>query len=155
MNASGNLPKEFDQLVDKSLLFKVESRNDQSFKLKQSFRVKKVCVDDDIIQKFNDSLMKSVGVYVGNGEFNREKQRVVNESTIDIVEDLLVRFTKETIECGSQSHELIKDNATNDDANCSLKIESAKKTASLDSIKEDNVPLKLLKRNIKKEKEVI
>jgi len=60
MNASGNLPKEFDQLVDKSLLFKVESRNDQSFKLKQSFRVKKVCVDDDIIQKFNDSLMKSV-----------------------------------------------------------------------------------------------
>jgi len=28
MNASGNLPKEFDELVDKSLLFKVESRND-------------------------------------------------------------------------------------------------------------------------------
>ncbi|QCD96690.1 hypothetical protein DEO72_LG6g1398 [Vigna unguiculata] len=53
INASGNLPKKFDQLVDKSLLFKVESRNDQTFKLEQSFRMKK---------------------------------RVVNESTVDIVE---------------------------------------------------------------------
>ena len=51
--------KEFAQLVDKSMLFKVESRNDKSFKLEQSFRVKKVCVDDDIIQKLNDSSMKS------------------------------------------------------------------------------------------------
>jgi len=36
MNASGNFPKEFDELVDKSLLFKVESRNNQTFKLEQS-----------------------------------------------------------------------------------------------------------------------
>jgi len=116
MNASGNLPKEFDQLVDKSLLFKVESRNDHTFKLEQSFRVKKVCVDDDIIQKFNDSSMKSVvisnfkykfyiqdftyilvlnhfifytflkDVYAGNDEFSRQKQHVVNESTVDIAE---------------------------------------------------------------------
>jgi len=63
MNASGNLPKEFDELVDKSLLFKVESRNDHNFKLAQSFRVKKICVNDDIIQKFNDSSMKSVVRY--------------------------------------------------------------------------------------------
>ncbi|QCD82324.1 hypothetical protein DEO72_LG2g2659 [Vigna unguiculata] len=40
-------------------------------------------------------------VYAGNGEFSREKQHVVNESTVDIAEDLLVRFTKETIECAS------------------------------------------------------
>ncbi|QCD86651.1 Replication factor A [Vigna unguiculata] len=73
MNASGNLPKEFDELVDKSLLFKVESRNDHNFKLAQSFRVKKICVNDDIIQKFNDSSMKSVDVYAGNGEFSRGK----------------------------------------------------------------------------------
>jgi len=63
MNGSGNFPKEFDELVDKSLLFKVESRNDQTFKLEQSFTVKKVCLDDDIIQKFNDSSMKSVVIY--------------------------------------------------------------------------------------------
>ncbi|QCD87483.1 hypothetical protein DEO72_LG3g2019 [Vigna unguiculata] len=154
INASGNLPKEFDELVDKSLLFKVESRNDQNFKLEQSFRVKKVCVDDDIIQQFNDSSMKSVDVYAENGEFSREKMRVVNESTVHIAEDLLVRFTKETIESASQSPHLIEDNPTNDDANSSLKRESGKKTASLDSIEEDNVPLKLLKRNIKKEKPV-
>jgi len=54
------LPKEFAELVDKSLLFKVESRNDQTFKLKRSFRVKKVCFDDGIIDKFNDCGMKSV-----------------------------------------------------------------------------------------------
>ncbi|XP_027905828.1 uncharacterized protein LOC114165385 [Vigna unguiculata] len=154
MNASGNLPKEFDELVDKSLLFKVESRNDQNFKLEQSFKVKKICVDDDIIQKFNDSSMKSVDIYAGNGEFSRGKMRVVNESIVDIAEDLLVRFTKETIESGSQSPELIEDNPTNDDANSSHKRESRKKAASLESIEEDNVPLKLLKRNIKKEKAV-
>jgi len=45
--------------VDKSLLFKVESRNDQSFKVEQSFRVKKVCVESSMIQ-FNDSSMKSL-----------------------------------------------------------------------------------------------
>ena len=60
MNSSGNLPKQFDELVDRSLLFKVESRNDQNFKLEQSLRVKKICVDDDIIEKFNDSSLKSV-----------------------------------------------------------------------------------------------
>ncbi|QCD95798.1 Replication factor A [Vigna unguiculata] len=129
MNSSGNLPKQFDELVDRSLLFKVESRNDKNFKLEQSFRVKKICVDDDIIEKFNDSSLKSV--------------------------DLLVRFTKETIECGSQSPELIQDNPTNDDVNSSHKRESRKKTASLESIEDDNVPLKLLKRNIKKKKSVI
>ncbi|XP_027906001.1 replication factor A protein 1-like, partial [Vigna unguiculata] len=60
MNGCGNFPKEFEELVNKSLLFKVESRNDQTFKLEQSFRVKKICLDDDIIEKFNDSSLKSV-----------------------------------------------------------------------------------------------
>jgi len=39
-------------LVDKSMIFKVESRNDQTFKLEPSFKVKKVCVVDDMIQNF-------------------------------------------------------------------------------------------------------
>ena len=46
--------------MDKSLLFKVKSRNDQTFKIEQSFRVKKVCFDDGIIDEFNDSSMKSL-----------------------------------------------------------------------------------------------
>jgi len=54
------LLKEFAELVDKSLLFKVKSRNDQTFKIEQSFRVKKVCFDDGIIDEFNDSSMKSL-----------------------------------------------------------------------------------------------
>jgi len=34
------------------MIFKVESRNDQTFKLEPSFKVKKVCVVDDMIQNF-------------------------------------------------------------------------------------------------------
>jgi len=40
----------------------------------------------------------------------------------------------------------------NDDVNNSLKRKCENKTVSLESIEEDNLPLKLLKRNIKKEK---
>jgi len=43
----------------------------------------------------------------------------------------------------------------NDDANSSLKRKYENKTVSLESIEEDNFPLKLLKRNIKKEKLLI
>jgi len=39
----------------------------------------------------------------------------------------------------------------NDDANSSLKRKSKNKTVSLDFIEKDNLPFKLLKRNIKKE----
>jgi len=43
----------------------------------------------------------------------------------------------------------------NDDANSSLKRKSENNTVFLESIEEDNVPLKILKRNIKKEKLLI
>ncbi|KAK8466561.1 hypothetical protein PHAVU_008G122133 [Phaseolus vulgaris] len=47
-----NLSKEFSDLLDKSFLFKVDSRNDQGIRLEQSFRVKKVCFENQIIQTF-------------------------------------------------------------------------------------------------------
>jgi len=43
----------------------------------------------------------------------------------------------------------------NDDANSSLKRKSENKTVLLESIEEDNVPLKILNRDIKKEKLLI
>jgi len=52
---SGHILKEFTLLMDKTLLFKVEGKNDQSFIFDQSFKIKKKnCIDDNIIQKFND-----------------------------------------------------------------------------------------------------
>ncbi|QCD93968.1 Replication factor A [Vigna unguiculata] len=125
-NMLEGLDKEFAELVDKSLLFKVESRNDKTFKLEQSFKVKKVCFDDGIIDKFNDSGMKSM--------------------------DLLKKFTNESTDSSPLRFEVPTDNPSTEDSNKTPKIESAKKVLSLDSIEEDNIPLKVLKQNIKKEK---
>jgi len=63
----------------------------------------------------------------------------------------LKKFTNESTDYGPPEFEVPIDNPTNEDSNKTLKRESAKKVVSLDSI-EDNIPLKVLKRNIKKEK---
>ncbi|QCD83620.1 Nucleic acid-binding [Vigna unguiculata] len=49
-----NLPKEFEVLIDKTYLFKLECKNDYTSKFNQSFRVKKVCMDEKIIESFTD-----------------------------------------------------------------------------------------------------
>jgi len=46
--------------LDKSFLFKVDSRNDQGIRLEQSFRVKKVCFENQIIQTFIEGRSKSI-----------------------------------------------------------------------------------------------
>jgi len=53
------LPKEFEVLIDKTYLFKVECKNDYS-KFEQSFRVKKVCMDEKVIESFSDVEIKSL-----------------------------------------------------------------------------------------------
>jgi len=54
------LPKEFEVLIDKTHLFKVECKNDYNSKFEQSFRVKKVCTDEKIIESFSDVEVKSL-----------------------------------------------------------------------------------------------
>jgi len=54
------LPKEFEVLIDKTYLFKVECKNDYNSKFEQSFRVKKVCMDEKIIESFSDVEVKSL-----------------------------------------------------------------------------------------------
>ncbi|QCD90137.1 hypothetical protein DEO72_LG4g1091 [Vigna unguiculata] len=92
----GNLPKEFEVLIDKTYLFKVECKNDYNSKFEQSFIVKKVCMDEKIIENFSDVEVKSLDVYSGNEEENKLKQ-ITNEMSFDtIAEDLLIKFTKES-----------------------------------------------------------
>jgi len=52
------LPKEFEVLFNKTVLFKVQSRNEDNFRFEQSLRVKKVCTDEFIIQKCFEGVMK-------------------------------------------------------------------------------------------------
>jgi len=54
------LPKEFEVLIDKTHLFKVECKNDYNSKFEQSFRVKKVCMDEKVIESFTDVEVKSL-----------------------------------------------------------------------------------------------
>ncbi|XP_027905731.1 uncharacterized protein LOC114165274 [Vigna unguiculata] len=94
--AAGNLPKEFEVLIDKTYLFKVECKNDYNSKFEQSFRVKKVCMDEKIIESFTDVELKSLDVYSANEEESKLKQ-ITNEIAPDtIAEDLLLKFTEES-----------------------------------------------------------
>ncbi|QCD89601.1 Nucleic acid-binding [Vigna unguiculata] len=94
--AAGNLPKEFEVLIDKTYLFKVECKNDYNSKFEQSFRVKKVCMDEKIIESFSDVEVKSLDVYSANEEESKLKQTTNEMASDTIAEDLLIKFTKES-----------------------------------------------------------
>ncbi|XP_068466545.1 uncharacterized protein [Phaseolus vulgaris] len=60
---SGVLPKDFDLLIDKVVLFKVGCVKDQSLRFDQSFCVKKVCIDDSTIQRFCEGRVENVELH--------------------------------------------------------------------------------------------
>ncbi|QCD93965.1 Replication factor A [Vigna unguiculata] len=80
----GNLPKEFEVLIGKTYLFKVECKNDYNSKFEQSFKVKKVCMDEKIIESFSDVEVKSLDVYSRNEEESKLKQ-ITNEMASDTI----------------------------------------------------------------------
>ncbi|KAJ1397196.1 hypothetical protein SESBI_32010, partial [Sesbania bispinosa] len=52
---SHDYPDELDGLVGRELLFKVEIKEDRAFKFDDSFMVRRVCDDEDIISQFKDA----------------------------------------------------------------------------------------------------
>ncbi|KAJ1391441.1 hypothetical protein SESBI_36682 [Sesbania bispinosa] len=52
---AGELPPDFRGLIGKDLLFKVEKTSEYAFNYDDSFKVKKVCDDKEIIQQFKKS----------------------------------------------------------------------------------------------------
>ncbi|QCD92785.1 replication factor A1 [Vigna unguiculata] len=104
--ASGNLPKEFEVLIDKTYLFKFECKNDYNSKFDQSFRVKKICMDEKVIESFSDFEVKSLDLYFANEEESKLKQ-ITNEISSDpIAEDLLIKFTEESNDVDTLTNDL-------------------------------------------------
>ena len=65
------------------------------------------------------------------------------------------KFSNESTDCDPPPVELPQENPSTDESNNPLKRESTQKVLSLESIEEDNIPLKVLKRNIKTEKVIL
>ncbi|QCD82888.1 hypothetical protein DEO72_LG2g3230 [Vigna unguiculata] len=57
---AGKLLKEFEVLIEKTYLFKVKCQNDYTNRFDQSFRVKKVCMDEKIVESFINVELESV-----------------------------------------------------------------------------------------------
>ncbi|QCE10338.1 Nucleic acid-binding [Vigna unguiculata] len=103
---AGDLPKEFEVLIDKTYLFKVECKNDYNSKFKQSFRVKKVCMDEKVIESFSDVEIKSLDLYSTNEEESKVNERTNQISSDSIAEDLLIKFTEESNDAETLSDHL-------------------------------------------------
>ncbi|XP_068503932.1 replication protein A 70 kDa DNA-binding subunit B-like [Phaseolus vulgaris] len=145
---NGNLPKEFADILEKKVLFKVDLKTDTGFRFEQTFRVKKICMDEDIIERFirgnNSSLFFEKELYDQDGKKGKGKLALTDASCENITEDLLNKFGSECNECQSQTVDLSNDNATV----TPLKRQSP----TLIEVAEENLPLKTFKRNIKIEK---
>ncbi|XP_068480801.1 replication factor A protein 1-like [Phaseolus vulgaris] len=141
---NGNLPKEFADILEKKVLFKVDSKTDTGFRFEQTFRVKKICMDEDIIERFISGNNSSLELYDQDGKKGKGKLALNDASCENITEDLLNKFGSECNECQSQTVDLSNDNATV----TPLKRQSP----TLIEFAEENLPLKTFKRNIKIEK---
>ncbi|QCE03984.1 hypothetical protein DEO72_LG8g2016 [Vigna unguiculata] len=119
---AGNLPKEFEVLIDKTYLFKVECKNDYNSKFDQSFKVKKVCMDEKFIESFTDVEVKSLDLLIKFTEESNDvenlsdhlntigsshvstKEALINKAVIDVEIDELTR--KESSHLDNLSFEL-------------------------------------------------
>ncbi|ESW20231.1 hypothetical protein PHAVU_006G191400 [Phaseolus vulgaris] len=95
---NGNLPNEFAQILEKNILFKVDSKMDKGFRFEQT-RVKKICVDEDIIQCFisdnNSSLFGS--------ECNESQSQTVDLSNENVIVTPLKRQSPPLLQVGKDN----------------------------------------------------
>ncbi|QCE13440.1 replication factor A1 [Vigna unguiculata] len=177
--AAGDLPKEFEVLIDKTYLFKVECKNDYNSKFEQSFRVKKVCMDEKVIESFSDVEIKSLDLYSANEEETKLNEPTNNEeetSPDSIAEDLLIKFTEESNDFDTLSDHLNNIVSSHVPPEESLKKKihelTRKESSQLDNLdlgtqppvpvlkrqsrsmvqENKKIPVKMLKKNIKIEK---
>lgn len=64
--ANGLLPAEIRGLIDRTLLFKVATKSNLSQRFEQTFKVRKICSDIDIIKQFKDKWEKEEAIFVKN-----------------------------------------------------------------------------------------
>ncbi|QCE10587.1 hypothetical protein DEO72_LG10g1817 [Vigna unguiculata] len=177
-----DLPKEFEVLIDKTYLFKVECKNDYNSKFEQSFSVKKVCMDEKVIECFFDVEIKSLDLYSANEQESKVNERTNQIAYDSIAEDLLIKFTEESNDVETlsdhlnnivSSHVPAKESLKNKDViDVEIDYLTRKESSHLDnldlatqppvpaikrqsrSMVEENkkIPMKMLKKNIKIEK---
>ncbi|XP_068492261.1 uncharacterized protein [Phaseolus vulgaris] len=92
---SGVLPKDFDLLIDKAVLFKVGCVKDQSLRFDQSFRVKNFCIDDSTIQRFCEGRVENVELHSQKKRLCTIKDVQQDESYVPLSQDLFNKFSTE------------------------------------------------------------
>ncbi|XP_068498023.1 uncharacterized protein [Phaseolus vulgaris] len=135
---NGNLPNEFAQILEKNILFKVDSKMDKGFRFEQT-RVKKICVDEDIIQCFISDNNSSLEIYDQDGKKGKGKLPLTNASCENITE-----FGSECNESQSQTVDLSNENV--------IVTPLKRQSPPLLQVGKDNLPLKTFKRTVKIEK---
>ncbi|KAI5397941.1 hypothetical protein KIW84_063667 [Lathyrus oleraceus] len=56
------VPRVISKFVEQTLLFKIDVKNDVNYGFEQSFHVKKVCIDKDIVTRFKSAMKNYAGV---------------------------------------------------------------------------------------------
>jgi len=62
----GVLPSQISGLVDRTLLFKVEAKPNANQRFEQSFRVRKICADAEIVKQFKDKWEREEAIFLKN-----------------------------------------------------------------------------------------
>ncbi|KAL5073869.1 hypothetical protein RYX36_012853 [Vicia faba] len=83
----GIVPKVIGGFVDQTFLFKIDVKSNVNSGFEQSFRVKKVCVDQHIITKFKSVAKTSIGV-----DDSLSNNQVQSELANGVVRDLSTKF---------------------------------------------------------------
>ncbi|QCD79085.1 hypothetical protein DEO72_LG1g2723 [Vigna unguiculata] len=144
--------------------------------------VKKVCMDEKVIESFSDVEIKSLDLYSTNEEESKVNERTNQISSDSIVEDLLIKFTEESNDVETLSDHLNNIVSSHVPANESLNNKDVidveineltrKESSHLDNLdlatqppipplkrqsrsmvqENKKIPVKMLKKNIKIEK---
>ncbi|GAU47630.1 hypothetical protein TSUD_137600 [Trifolium subterraneum] len=165
--ADGFLPNEIAGLVGQTLLFKVETKAKFNTKFEQSFRVRKICADANVISQFKMKWDKEDASFSKSKNENASLSTLMDKGKTLLLEGSSVGISKDIV-CLSSPNLKLKDKVGEHVAfikedlmpkfgeavvSCDEKSPSdsqAKRTSPVNLDDDDmDLPLKLLKRSIR------
>ncbi|KAK2458441.1 replication protein A 70 kDa DNA-binding subunit E [Trifolium repens] len=99
---AGGLPPQIGGMVDKTWLFKVETKPSFNPRFEQSFRVRKICTDEDIINQFKAKWDKEDATFIKNSNEDGSLSTLLLKGK-DTLVDGSTNFLVEEFETGSGS----------------------------------------------------
>ncbi|WJX38470.1 hypothetical protein P8452_26131 [Trifolium repens] len=99
---AGGLPPQIGGMVDKTWLFKVETKPSFNPRFEQSFRVRKICTDEDIINQFKEKWDKEDATFIKNSNEDGSLSTLLLKGKDSLV-DGSTNFLAEEFETGSGS----------------------------------------------------